>query len=160
MGSNKKHSLAPSPDKRPEKRVLDGNARRQMYLLIVNSLLLLFLYFGSMSIRTVVIPAGVLTEYPIFFGQVVYVAYWVAFTAFLMAYLIYNRGFNRKGITVDMLPDSWSQEQKEEYVADGKRRMERSKWMLSVLIPLLVTIAADAIYLFTWPMIQNLFHLS
>jgi len=29
--------------------------------------------------------------------------------------------------------------------------------MLSVLIPLIVTIGVDAVYLFTWPLVQGIF---
>ena len=84
------------------------------------------------------------------------VMFWIAFAGFLAAYLIYNRAFTRKDITTDMLPDNWSHEKKEEYIFDGKRRMEKSKWMVSVLIPLLVPIAIDFLLSFTAPLIQNL----
>ncbi len=142
---------------RPQKRELSPEAKRQAYLLIVNSVILIFLYFIAMNLEVQVIAAGVLLPYPIYFGQIVYLAYWLAFGGFLIAYLIYNRGLSRKNVTPEMLPATWTREQREEYIADGKRRMERSRWMLSVIIPLLVTIAVDAIYLFTWPLIQNLF---
>ena len=128
--------------------------------LVINSALLLFTYFGTMNLDIVVFPAGMLAPYPIMIGQIVYYAYWIAFAGFLIAYVAYNRAFTRKNITPDMLPDSWSDEKKSEYINDGIRRQEKSKWMLSAIIPLLVTIAADAIYLFTWPMIQNLFNFS
>ena len=128
--------------------------------LIINSAILLFIYFGVMNLDLAVFPAGMLAPYPIYVGQIVYYAYWIVFAGFLIGYVAYNRAFTRKGITPERLPDSWSDEQKQEYIADGARRQERSKWMLSVIIPLLVTIAADAIYLFTWPMIQSLFNFS
>ena len=76
--------------------------------------------------------------------------YMLAFGGFLVAYIAYNRAFTRKGVTVDMLPDSWSDEKKQEYVEDGVRRAEKSKWMLSVIIPFLITILADTLYLFVW----------
>ena len=126
--------------------------------LAINSALLLFIYFGTMSLDVVVFKAGVLAPYPIFIGQIVYYAYWLVFGGFLIGYIAYNRAFSRKNLTADMLPDDWSVEKKNEYINDGIRRAESSKWMLSVIIPLLVTIAADAIYLFTWPMIENLFN--
>ena len=142
---------------RPPKKPLSPEARKQAYLLIMNSIILLFIYFGAMGTNIVVIPAGKLAFYPITLGQIVYVLYWIAFAVLILAYLIYNRGFSRKGITADMLPVSWSLAQKEAYIAESKSRMARSKWMLSLIIPLLVSIAADAIYLFTWPLIENLF---
>jgi hypothetical protein len=128
--------------------------------LVVNSALLIFIYFGAMNLDVVVIKAGVLAPYPIMIGQLVYYAYWIVFAGFLIGYVAYNRAFTRKGVTAEMLPESWSDEQKQEYVDDGARRQEKSKWMLSVIIPLLVTIAADAIYLFTWPIVQNLFSIK
>lgn len=88
------------------------------------------------------------------------VVFWVAFAGFLIAYLIYNRAFSRKNITIDMLPREWTAEQKESYVLDGKRRMEKSKWMLYIIIPVFVPIALDALYLFTLPLIQNLFGIT
>ena len=39
---------------------------------------------------------------------------------------------------IEMLPDTMSAVEKAEYINDGKARLERSKWMLSVIIPLLV----------------------
>lgn len=87
---------------------------------------------------------------------VVPVIFWVALAGFLIAYLIYNRAFSRRNITIDMLPRDWTFEQKEDYIADGKRRMEKSKWMLYIIIPVLVPIALDALYLFTLPIIQSL----
>lgn len=118
--------------------------------LAVNSLLLLFIYFGTMNLNVVVLKAGVLAPYPIFIGQVVYYAYWLVFAGFLIAYIAYNRAFSRKGLTADMLPDSWSEDKKQAYIEDGVKRQEKSKWMLSVIIPFLITIMADALYLFVW----------
>ena len=88
------------------------------------------------------------------------VVFWIAFAGFLAAYLIYNRAFSRKNVTIDMLPREWTAEQKENYISDGKRRIEKSKWMLYIIIPLLVPIALDALYLFTLPLIQNLFGIT
>ena len=88
------------------------------------------------------------------------VVFWVAFAGFFAAYLIYNRAFSRKNVTIDMLPREWTAEQKENYISDGKRRIEKSKWMLYIIIPLLVPIALDALYLFTLPLIQNLFGIT
>ena len=88
------------------------------------------------------------------------VMFWISFAGFLAAYLIYNRAFTRKDITIDMLPHDWSQEKKEEYISDGKRRMEKSKWMISIIIPLLVPIAIEFLLSFTMPLIQNLFGIT
>lgn len=88
------------------------------------------------------------------------VAFWIAFAGFLAVFLIYNKAFTRRNITADMLPRDWSAEQKESYIFDGKRRIEKSKWMLYIIIPLLVPIALEALYIFTLPLIQNLFGIT
>ncbi len=91
-------------------------------------------------------------------ASTVTIAYMVILGGFLIAYVAYNRAFSRKGITPDMLPDSWSQEQKQNYIDDGERRIKRSRWMLAVIIPFLVTFIADALYLFIWNgLLANLF---
>ena len=76
---------------------------------------------------------------------------WVYFavTSILcFSYVIYNRGFSRRGITVDMLPDEWDEERKEQFVKSAERRQEGSKWMLMVIVAFLVTFLFDAIELF------------
>lgn len=143
--NNKNVSESPSTSLSPEKK-------RLILTVAANSALLSLIYFGACY--GITDPA--LWPIPL----IVSVGYWVAFAAFLIAYVIYNRAFSRRNLTPDMLPRDWSLEKREEYVADGKRRLERSKWMLSVIIPLLVPIALDALYLFTLPIIQNLFGIS
>ena len=144
---------------KPRKQI-DEKTRNLIVIMTVNSLILTFLYFAIMATNVVVIPPYVITEYPITLSQIVYTVYWAAFAAFTVVFVIYNRAFTRRGITPEMLPDTMSAVEKAEYINDGKRRLEKSKWMLSVIIPLLVTIALDAIYLFTWPTVQNLFNFS
>lgn len=149
-----KNSLPQKPRKQ-----LSEKTKNLVVIMTVNSLVLAFLYFAVMATNIVVIPPFVITEYPITLSQIVYTVYWAAFAAFLVVFVVYNRAFTRKGITPEMLPDTMSAVEKAEYVNDGKRRLEKSRWMLSIIIPLLVTIALDAIYLFTWPMVQSLFNI-
>ena len=68
--------------------------------------------------------------------------------ALTLTYLIYNRGLSRRGVTIEMLPDTMSQSEKEEFIADAERRMKRSKWMLAILVPFLFTFLFDAVELF------------
>ena len=67
---------------------------------------------------------------------------------FVLGYLIYNRFLYRKGITIDQLPDTMTLAEKEAFLADGERRLERSKWMMTVIFPLVFTFLMDAIDLF------------
>ncbi len=127
---------------------LSPEKKRLILTIAANSALLSLIYFGVCY--GITDPA--LWPIPL----IVSVVYWIAFAGFLIAYVIYNRAFSRRDLTPDMLPRDWPLKKREEYVADGKRRLERSKWMLSVIIPLLVPISLDALYLFTLPLIQNL----
>ncbi len=137
-------------DNKPKKELRDisPDAKKRAALLVANSLLLTVIYFGAMALNEPIL------------SMIVTLGFFGGFGCFAVAYIIYNRGFTRKNVTVDMLPDSWSAEKKAEYIEDGRRRYEGSKWMLSVIIPLMIPIALDAISLFTWPIIQNLFNLS
>lgn len=120
------------------KKIMSAEMRRTALSLAVNSIILLFVYYGAMAINVPII------------SQIITIAYMLIFGGFLVAYIAYNRAFTRKNITHEMLPENWSTEQKDEYIADGSKRMEKSRWMLSVIIPFLVTIMADALYLFVW----------
>ena len=76
-------------------------------------------------------------------------------TVLVLVYIIYNRGFSRKGVTVDMLPDEWSEEKKLEFVENGKVRLERSKWLLVFIISFLFTFIAEALLLFVLPTFKS-----
>lgn len=120
------------------KNSVSPKAKKRAVILIISSLASLFIYYGLTGINIPALQMGVM------------IAYMAAFGIFLVTYIAYNRAFTRKGITVEMLPDTMTREQKEEYVKDGQSRLEKSEWMLMVIIPLLVTFAAEALYLFVW----------
>ena len=124
--------------KRPNVKPLSPKTKKLAISLVVNSLLLMFIYYGAMALNIPIISFVVVFGYMLVFG------------GFLIAYIAYNRAFSRKDVTPEMLPDSWSDEKKKEYIEDGVRRKEKSKWMLSVIIPFLITLLADALYLFIW----------
>ena len=127
------------------KKEISPEAKQQFIMTVVNTAILVVIYFGSSQLNSPLL------------SMIVTFGYWIALGALLIAYLIYNRGFTRKGVTEEMLPADWSQEKKAEYIEDAKRRASRSKWMISVMLQLLITILLDAVYLFTWPIVQNLF---
>ena len=77
------------------------------------------------------------------------------FVGVLLAYLIYNRGMSRRGITEDMLPAEWSEEEKRRFVQDGKDRLHKSRWLLMLNIAFLFTFAADFIELYFLPVLQG-----
>ena len=101
------------------------------------SLALLVIYYGIPAIRPEL-------------TQAVLIVYMVAFAGFLVTYIAYNRGFVNKDVTVDMLPDDWSEEKKQEFVEGNRRRAEKSRWMLVIIVPFVVVFMAEALYLFVW----------
>ncbi|MBQ9783520.1 MAG: hypothetical protein IJW44_03275 [Clostridia bacterium] len=107
-------------------------------------------------LATVVVFAfyRVMLRFPYF--QYVMYGYMIAAAALILTYVIYNRGFSRKGVTVDMLPAEWSEAEKESYIEDGKRRMRRSRWMLIPIIAFVFTFGYEAIELYVIPFIQEM----
>ena len=74
----------------------------------------------------------------------------------ILGYVIYNRGFSRRGVTAQMLPDSWSDEEKERFIADGKRRLDASRWMLYPIFAFLFTFAMEIVELIVIPFFKGL----
>lgn len=113
---------------------------RYLVLLVVNTVLFFTVY-------RVLISYGELTDktFLAFLSMVVYLTLLLGFT---IAYLVYNRFFYRHGLTKDQLSDEWSNEEKEAFLADAAARVQKSKWMLTVIIPLLFTFLIDSLQLF------------
>ena len=117
-----------------------GENRRNLILLAVNTLLCFVLY------RTLLFYADLTDKtFGAFLVMVLYMALLLGFT---LAYLIYNRFLWRKGLTAEQLPADWSAERKCAFLADGERRLRRSKWMMLIIIPLLFTFLMDTLELF------------
>lgn len=76
-----------------------------------------------------------------------------------LAYVIYNRGFSRKGITAEMLPDTMSDAEKEEFIEDGKRRIRKSRPLFIVAFAFIFTFLMDILELIALPFFKGLFGL-
>ncbi len=87
----------------------------------------------------------------------VMIGYMAVFTVLLVIYILYNRCFARRGVTPQMLPAEWSDEEKSAWIEDGRRRLTRSRWMLMLIFAIGFTFAFDAMELFVLPFFQNLF---
>ena len=108
----------------------------------------------------VAITLAVYLVYNVFIDLYFYpvmISYTVITTVAVFAYVIYNRAMSRKGITEDMLPVEWDIEKKREFIEDGKRRLDRSRWMLVCIIALIVTFVAEAVTLFLLPLFDAWF---
>ena len=136
-----KNLLPPVRDKKP----IDKNELRRLLILVLNTLLFFTVY-------RVLIYYGDMTE-STFASFVTMVVYMVLLLGFVLGYLIYNRFLYRKGVTRDELPDDWSEEEKTAFIEDGERRLQKSKWVLTVLVPIALVFAVDMIYLFVIPML-------
>ena len=93
-------------------------------------------------------------NYPYF--QTIMFVYMALATAVILGYVIYNRGFSRRGVTAQMRPDSWSDEEKERFIADGKRRLDASRWMLYPIFAFLFTFAMEIVELIVIPFFKGL----
>ena len=123
-----------------EKKPIDKATVRRLIILLLNTVVFftvyrVLLYYGDMTQET--------------FGSfVTMVVYMALLLGFVLAYLIYNRFLYRKGVTKEDLPLEWSEEEKDEFIADGERRLQKSKWMMLIIFPLIFTFLMDAVDLF------------
>ena len=112
---------------------------KEKHVYLIFTLLNSILFYGIYAI---------LMEYS--FWKIVSIVYLVALGAVALFYVLYNRFFVRKGVTAEMLPDDWSDEKKREYVESGQARLRKSKWCLTILIPLIFTFFMDIFVLFIY----------
>ena len=90
-----------------------------------------------------------------FYYESVLTVYMGITTALLIGYLIYNRGFSRRGVTEEMLPADWSEEKKREFIESAKARFDRSRWLLVLLASMLLVFVIDAIDIIILPMLKG-----
>lgn len=113
-----------------------------MILLIVNTAVLAALYFTLPAIlHFAYLPAIYLAVGGIF-------ALW---------FVIYNKGFTHRRVKPENLPEGLTKEEAEAWNAEGERLFRRSRWMLTIIIPILLVFFADLLYLFFGQMIVGWF---
>ena len=140
----------PRSRKRTEKTSADGKAGKRPDSRGVGLLMMLVIVT-----MTVFALYRLLLDF--YYFEVVLIVYMVIATAFVLTYFIYNRGFSRKGITPEMLPDTWSEEKKTEFIESGTQRLKKSRWMLIPIFAFLFTFAFDLIELLVIPFFGQLF---
>ena len=148
---NKNRPVLPGQSDKTSKPV-SPEAKKRLWTTVALTFVLLFIYYGCVALG---------------FAKAVMISYFVAFTALivsyllynsnrsrkswlLLAYLAYNRAFVNKDVTVEMLPDEWSEEKKQAFVDGNRIRAEKSRWMVMVIIPFVVVFMCEALYLFVW----------
>lgn len=87
-----------------------------------------------------------LTSTPLW--MITVIAYISIASVLIIAYFIVNRAFTGSGVTYEMLPDTMTHKEKEEYLADVVDRERRSRPMLMVIFPVIVTLLVDLFKLF------------
>ncbi len=113
-------------------------ASKRMVVLIVNTLFFAVLYF-------------VISKISYYAQLAVCMTYLIGGGALGLWYVIYNRGFVTKGKTPEMLSSDIPYDERVAMIEDGRRRMERSRWALLIIFPILATFLLDMIYLFLIP---------
>lgn len=111
-----------------------------------------------LSLNTVLILGVYLYAMRFYYFEYTLAAYMILAAGFSIAFVVYNRGFSRRGITIDMLPDTMTPEEKTEFIADGERRLKKSKWMLTIILPFLFTFAYEIISLYFVDIISSLYN--
>ena len=108
---------------------------------------------------TIIITAVIFIIYRILLNNfrfdAVLTVYMALTTALLVAYLVYNRGFSRRGVTEEMLPPEWSEEKKRDFVDSAKQRFDRSRWLLLIIASLFLVFVIDAIDIIILPIIKG-----
>lgn len=122
------------------KKTVSTQAKLHLVMLIVNTILFFVFYRVLLNLST--------TPDTAYISYLVMIGYAVLLVGFTLGYLIYNRFLYRKGLTKEDLNPEWTEEQKEAFLADGAARLEKSKWMMVIILPLVLTFLFDAIDLF------------
>lgn len=118
------------------------DTKKTLLLLLANTVILMLLYFW--------IPSQFR------FGYLPMI-YFAVGAGLALYYVIYNRGFAGKNITPDMLPDTMTLAEKQAFIDDSRERQSKSKWVLTILIPLVLVFAVDMVYLFVLPLFSGWF---
>lgn len=125
QGQNKQQSVSEAVNAFNWKRAL---------ILVLSTVFAMGLYFFLMNIYSL--------------WKIVVIAYVAVASVLIVAYFIINRAFTGSGVTYEMLPDTMSHDEKEEYLADVADREKRSRPLLLVIFPVIITLLVDLFRLF------------
>ena len=114
---------------------------RLVLLVLCNTVLLFGIYAYFVMAR------GVNWLFWVYFGGLVGTA---------LGYFFYNRGFSSASLTYATLPYSWSHEEKNEFLATRDERKKKSKWLLTLIFPLALTLMFDIVFLFFGDALRSL----
>ena len=118
-----------------ESAPMDRETKRRLWATVGLTVLLMVIWYGCIAAAL---------------ARAVMIAYFAVFTVLIITYLAYNRGFVNKDVTIEMLPADWSEEKKLAFISAEKARAEKSRWMLTIIIPFVIVFMCEALYLFVW----------
>lgn len=107
-------------------------AKRMALMLLCNSTVALAVYFGC-------IAAGLPWIMFVYAGLA---------AVLLVGYVIYNQGFVLRGVTPEMLDDQLPLEEREAMIARAAARYDASRWIMTIIIPLVLAVLVDALYIY------------
>ncbi|MGM9682008.1 MAG: hypothetical protein ACI3XQ_00260 [Eubacteriales bacterium] len=142
----RKNDIARGQKEVQKKEPLSAAERRERVVLI-----------AAIAISSIVVFAVYRLLLNYYYFEYVLMAYIGVSAVCILSYVIYNRGFSRSGITVDMLPDSWSEEKKTDFVEDARRRLRKSRPLLVAVLAFVITFAFDVLELYVFPFLKSLF---
>lgn len=87
----------------------------------------------------------------------IYIVYLAVGTVMTLIFVIYNRGFVGKNLKSEQLPNTMSLEEKQKFIDDCAARLHRSRWMITIIFPIVLAFALDMMYLFLLPMLEGVF---
>ena len=87
----------------------------------------------------------------------IYIVYLAVGTVMTFIFVIYNRGFVGKNLKPEQLPDTMTLEEKQKFIDGCAARLHRSRWMLTVIFPIVLAFCLDMMYLFLLPMLEGMF---
>ncbi len=120
------------------KKPFSKKSKKELGLLILCCFIFMLIYFAAANIPVPIV------------SFIVTWLYMLGLVGFIVVYVVYNYAFTRKDVTPEMLPGDWSHEKKTDYIQKGKIRAQKSRWMIFIIFPLIVTFIVDILYLFVW----------
>ena len=82
------------------------------------------------------------------------VLYTIAATLFLVFFFV-NRGFSREPVSREILPDTWSESQKDAFIENDVMRKAVGRKIMIVMTPILLLVMIDMITLFILPVLTS-----
>ena len=78
---------------------------------------------------------------------------YTAAAVLFFTFFIINRGFSRDVVSREMLPEDWSEEKKDAFIADDTERKAFAKKLMIPMVPVLLLVGIDILIVMVLPML-------